>query len=101
MEWGVNKTTREPAMDVNRAIELPNYNSRVHYHTKSLANPGYAANYSYVEFEIHLARRLEGAIISAIAPSFLFVIIAYLSLYIPHETLVVRVTINMFILLDM
>ena len=101
MEWGVKKTTRKPAMDVNHAIDLPNYNSRVHYHTKSLANPGYAANYSYVEFEIHLARRLEGAIISAIAPSFLFVIIAYLSLYIPHETLVVRVTINMFMLLDM
>ena len=87
-------------MDVNRAIDLPNYNSRVHYHTEPLASP-YAANYSYVEFEIHLTRRLEGAIISAIAPSFLFVIIAYLSLYIPHETLVVRVTINMFMLLDM
>ena len=100
MKWGVNKTTRKLAIDVNRAIELPNYNSRVHYHTESDASP-YAANYSYVEFEIHLARRLEGAIISAIAPSFLFVIIAYLSLYIPHETLVVRVTINMFMLLDM
>ena len=100
MEWGVNKTTLKPAMDVNRAIDLPNYMSRVHYHTDSEAS-GYAADYSSLEFEIHLARRLEGAIISAIAPSFLFVIIAYLSLYIPHETLVVRVTINMFMLLDM
>ena len=44
---------------------------------------------------------MEGAVISAIVPSFLFVLIAYLSLYIPHQTLVVRVTINMFMLLDM
>ena len=50
---------------------------------------------------LSFSRRVEGAVISAIVPSFLFVLIAYLSLYIPHQTLVVRVTINMFMLLDM
>ena len=52
-------------------------------------------------FFLSFFRRVEGAVISAIVPSFLFVLIAYLSLYIPHQTLVVRVTINMFMLLDM
>ena len=57
--------------------------------------------YSNLEFEIHLMRRVEGAIISALVPSFLFVLIAYISFFIPHEVLVVRTSIVMFMLLTM
>ena len=59
------------------------------------------ANLSNLRFGLHLIRRIQGALISAIVPSFLFVIISYLALYVPHDALVVRVSICMFMLLTM
>ena len=46
-------------------------------------------------------RRVEGAIISALAPSFLFVLIAYIPFFISPDVLVVRTSIIMFMLLTM
>ena len=61
----------------------------------------YDAKYSNLRFELHLIRRVEGALISAVVPSFLFVAISYLALFVPHDVLVVRVSVCMFMLLTM
>ena len=69
---------------------------------KLAQNTTYGASpYSSLEFEIHLMRRVEGAIISALAPSFLFVLIAYIPFFISPDVLVVRTSIIMFMLLTM
>ena len=48
-----------------------------------------------------LLRRVRGAIISVLAPAFLFAAISYLSFFPPPDALVVRVSICMFMLLAM
>ena len=55
--------------------------------------------YSNLRFHIHLARRMESHLISSILPTVLFVHVAYLALYAPHEALIVRESICMFMLL--
>ena len=54
-----------------------------------------------LSLNLNLIRRVEGACISALVPSFLFVIISYLALFVPHDVLVVRASICMFMLLTM
>ena len=52
-----------------------------------------------IQFEVHLARRVEATLFSALTPAFLFVAISYLSFFVPQEILVVRTSICMFMLL--
>ena len=54
-----------------------------------------------IQFEVHLARRVEATLFSALTPAFLFVAISYLSFFVPQEILVVRTSICMFMLLTM
>ena len=60
-----------------------------------------AANYTNIRFELHLARRVHGTIISTLIPAFLFVAIAYLSFFISYDALAVRASICLFMLLNM
>ena len=61
----------------------------------------YATNYTNLRFELHLARRVQGTIISTLIPAFLFVAISYLSFFISNDVLGVRASICLFMLLNM
>merc|ERR1719209_2351051 len=95
LEWGAGDSG-----DFNEDINLPGYQHHVHM-IRGYKPSGYEAEYSNLRFELHLIRRVEGACISALVPSFLFVIISYLALFVPHDVLVVRASICMFMLLTM
>ena len=84
---------------MNKDITLPDYIH--HLHMEEYEQSDYDVKYSNLRFKLHLIRRVESALTSAIVPSFLFVIISYLALYVPHDALVVRVSICMFMLLTM
>ena len=61
----------------------------------------YATTYPNIKFQLILARRVEGSIISTLVPSFLFLAIAYLAFFIPKDAMAVRLTMLLFMLLNM
>ena len=60
----------------------------------------YATTYPNIKFQLILARRVEGSIISTLVPSFLFLAIAYLAFFIPKNAMAVRLTMLLFMLLN-
>ena len=61
----------------------------------------YDTKYPNLGFKLHFVRRVESPLISTLIPSFLFVAISYLALYVPKDAIVVRNSICMFMLLTM
>ena len=59
----------------------------------------YATTYPNIKFQLILARRVEGSIISTLVPSFLFLAIAYLAFFIPKNAMSVRLTMYMLLVL--
>ena len=60
----------------------------------------YATTYPNIKFQLILARRVEGSIISTLVPSFLFLAIAYLAFFIPKDAMAVRLDMLLFMLLN-
>ena len=60
----------------------------------------YATTYPNIKFQLILARRVEGSIISTLVPSFLFLAIAYLAFFIPKDSMAVRLDMLLFMLLN-
>ena len=60
----------------------------------------YATTYPNIKFQLILARRVEGSIISTLVPSFLFLAIAYLAFFIPKDAMATRLEMLLFMLLN-
>ena len=61
----------------------------------------YDVEYPNIRFVLLLARYAEATIFSTLIPSFLFVGIAYLAFFLPTDSLPIRVTMLLFMLLNM
>ena len=61
----------------------------------------YDVKYPNIRFQLLLARHMEASIFSTLIPSFLFVGIGYLAFFLPTGSLPIRVTMLLFMLLNM
>ena len=88
---------KTPILDTYFPVPLSNPDTQVSEYEASK----YVANYTNLRFELHLARRVQGTIISTLVPAFLYVAISYLSFFISNDVLGVRASICLFMLLNM